>query len=75
MNNALPPDDDKNCEVSSPRKFANYKLNNSCKQLKTIFIDKSRYRYSPSRPIGNRLKSELASKRKTMNTEHAKSKN
>ena len=66
MNNVLPPDDDtKIVKFLLKENLERYKLNNNGKQLKAIIIDSNQYRYNPSKPISNKLKSELESKRKT----------
>ena len=66
MNNELPPDDDtKTVKFLLKENLARYKLNNKGKKLKAIIIDNNQYRYNPSKPISNKLKSELESKRKT----------
>ena len=64
MNNVLPPDDDTKTVKFLPKEnLERYKLNNNGKQLKAIIIDSNQYRYNPSKPISNKLKSELESKR------------
>ena len=66
MNNVLPPDDDtKTVKFLLKENLARYKLNNKGKKLKAIIIGNNQYRYNPSKPRGNKLKSELESKRKT----------
>ena len=47
------------------KNLARYKLNNKGKRLKAIIIDNNQHRYKPSKPISNKLKSELESKRTT----------
>ena len=42
-----------------------HKLNNKGKKLKTMIIDNSQYRYNPTKPTSNKLKSKLEKKRKT----------
>ena len=66
MNNVLPPDDDtKTVKFLLKENLARYKLNRRGKKLKTIIIDNNQYRYNPSKPISNKLKSKLAKKRRT----------
>ena len=66
MNNVLSPDDDtKTVNFLLKENLARYKLNNKGKKLKAIIIDNYQYRYNHSKPISNKLKSELESKRKT----------
>ena len=66
MNNVLPRDDDtKTVKFLLKENLARYKLNNKGKKLKAIIIDNNQYRYNPSNPISNMLKSELERKRKT----------
>ena len=66
MNNVLPPDDDtKTVKFLLKENLARYKLNNKGKKLKTLIIDDNQYRYNPTKPISNKLKSKLAKKRRT----------
>ena len=67
MNNVLPRDDDtKTVKFLLKENLARYKLNyTGKKKLKAIIIDNNEYRYNPSNPISNMLKSELESKSKT----------
>ena len=41
----------------------------------TLIIDDNQYRYNPTQPIGNKLKSKLEKSEQPMNTEHTKLKN
>ena len=64
MHNVLPPDDDtKTVKFLLKENLATYKLNNKGKQLKTLSIDENQYRYNPTKPISNKLKSKLEKKR------------
>ena len=66
MNNVLPPDDDtKTVKFLLKENLARYKLNNKGKKLKTLIIDDNQYRYNPTKPISNKLKSKLEKKRRT----------
>ena len=66
MNNVLPPDDDtKTVKFLLKENLARYKLNNKGKKLKTLIIDDNQYRYNPTKPISNKLKSKLEKKRQT----------
>ena len=66
MNNVLPPDDDtKTVKFLLKENLARYKLNNKGKKLKTLIIDENQYRYNPTKPISNKLKSKLEKKRQT----------
>ena len=66
MNNVLPPDDDtKTVKFLLKENLATYKLNNKGKKLKTLIIDENQYRYNPTKPISNKLKSKLEKKRQT----------
>ena len=66
MNNVLPPDDDtKTVKFLLKENLAKYKLNNKGKKLKTLIIDDNQYRYNPTKPISNKLKSKLEKKRQT----------
>ena len=66
MNNELPDDDTKTVNFLLKENLARYKLNSEGKKkLKTLIIDDNQYRYNPTKPIGNKLKSKLERKRKT----------
>ena len=66
MNNVLLPDDDtKTVKFLLKENLARYKLNKKRKKLKTIIIDNNQYRYNPTKPISNKLKSKLEKKKKT----------
>ena len=66
MNNVLPRDDDtKTVKFVLKENLERYRLNNKGKKLKAIIIGNNQHRYNPSKPISNKLKSELESKRKT----------
>ena len=66
ISNVLPPDDDtKTVKFLLKENLARYKLNNKGKKLKTLIIDDNQYRYNPTKPISNKLKSKLAKKRRT----------
>ena len=66
MNNVLPPDDDtKAVKFLLKENLARYKLNNRGKKLKKIITDNDQYRYNPTKPISNKLKSKLEKKRQT----------
>ena len=66
MHNVLPPDDDtKTVKFLLKENLARYKLNNKGKKLKTLIIDDNQYRYNPTKPISNKLKSKLEKKRQT----------
>ena len=65
MNNELPDDDTKTVKFLLKENLARYKLNNKGKKLKTLIIDDNQYRYNPTKPISNKLKSKLAKKRRT----------
>ena len=66
MNNVLPPDDDtKTVKFLLKENLARNKLNNKGKKLKTLIIDDNQYRYNPTKPISNKLKSKLEKKRRT----------
>ena len=66
MNNVLPPDDDtKTVKFLLKENLARYKLNSKGKKLKTLIIDDNQYRYNPTKPISNKLKSKLEKKRRT----------
>ena len=66
MNNVLPPDDDtKTVKFLLKENLARYKLNSKGKKLKTLIIDENQYRYNPTKPISNKLKSKLEKKRQT----------
>ena len=62
-----------NCQMMKPKLLsffskkilARYQLNNQGKKLKTLIIDDSQYRYNPTKPISNKLKSKLEKKRRT----------
>ena len=75
MNNELPDDDTKTVEFLLEENLARYKLNNKGKKLKTLITDDNQYRYNPTKPIGNKLKSNLEKREEHMNTEHIKFKN
>ena len=49
---------------SRKENLARYKLNSKGKKLKTIVIDNTQFRYNPTKPISNKLKSK-EKKRKT----------
>ena len=65
MNNELPDDDTKTVKFLLKENLARYKLNNKGKKLKTLIIDDNQYRYNPTKPISNKLKSKLEKKRRT----------
>ena len=65
MNNELPDDDTKTVKFLLKENLARYKLNNKGKKLKTLIIDDNQYRYNPTKPISNKLKSKLEKKRQT----------
>ena len=66
MNNVLPPDDDtKTVKFLLKENLARYKLNNKGKKLKTLIIDDNQYRYNPTKPKSNKLRSKLEKKRQT----------
>ena len=68
MNNVLPPDDDtKTVKFLLKENLARYKLNNKGKKLKTVIIDDNQYRYNPTKPISNKLKSKLEKKKRRTN--------
>ena len=64
MNNELPDDDTKTIKFLLKENLARYKLNKG-KKLKTLIIDDNQYRYNPTKPISNKLKSKLEKKRQT----------
>ena len=72
MNNELPDDDTKTVKFLLKENWARYKLNNKGKKLKTLIIDNKQYRYNPTKPISNKLKSKLEKREEQMNTEHTK---
>ena len=72
MNNELPDDDTKTVKFLLKENLARYKLNNKGKKLKTLIIDNKQYRYNPTKPISNKLKSKLEKREEQMNTEHTK---
>ena len=65
MNNELPDDDTKTVKFLLKENLARYKLNNKGKKPKTLIIEDNQYRYNPTKPISNKLKSKLAKKRRT----------
>ena len=65
MNNELPDDDTKTVKFLLKENLARYKWNNKGKKLKTLIIDDNQYRYNPTKPISNKLKSKLEKKRRT----------
>ena len=65
MRNELPDDDTKTVKFLLKENLARYKLNNKGKKLKTLIIDDNQYRYNPTTPISNKLKSKLEKKRQT----------
>ena len=65
MNNELPDDDTKTVKFLLKENLARYKLNRRGKKLKTLIIDDNQYRYNPTKPISNKLKSKLEKKRQT----------
>ena len=65
MNNELPDDDTKTDKFLLKENLARYKLNNKVKKLETLIIDDNQYRYNPTKPISNKLKSKLEKKRRT----------
>ena len=75
MNNELPDDDTKTVKFLLKENLARYKLNDKGKKLKTLITDENQYRYNPTKPISNKLKSKLEKREEQMNTEHIKSKN
>ena len=65
MNNELPDDDTKTVKFLLKENLARYKLNRRGRKLKTLIIDDNQYRYNPTKPISNKLKSKLEKKRQT----------
>ena len=65
MNNELPDNDTKTVKFLLKENLARYKLNKKGKNLKTLIIDDNQYRYNPTKPISNKLKSKLEKKRQT----------
>ena len=65
MNNELPDNDTKTVKFLLKANLARYKLNKKGKKLKTLIIDENQYRYNPTKPISNKLKSKLEKKRQT----------
>ena len=65
VNNALPDDETQKLLTFFKENLARYKLNSNGKKLKALIIDDIQYRYNPTKPMSNKFKNKLESKRKT----------